>query len=136
MREQGNTMNTYLSKQFPIFRDAEQLVIAIEQVVRTFSRYYKYTLGSELRVLASKVLNYKAVLLIQKGSCFSIYNRQQFTGSLSTSIVSGTEISLHHLHNVHYSLRQQGISYCWISEQGYIHNRLKQRQLRELFIAF
>ena len=61
-------MNIYLSKQFPIFRDAEQLLIVIEQVVRTFSRYYKYTLGSELRILASKVLTNVTHAINQKSS--------------------------------------------------------------------
>ena len=47
----------YLRKNFPIWRDAEQLCIEIEQAVRNFPRYHKYTIGSELRTLASGVLS-------------------------------------------------------------------------------
>lgn len=32
-----------------MWRDAQRLLVDIEQVVRGFSRYHKYTLGSELR---------------------------------------------------------------------------------------
>ncbi len=33
----------------PIWRDATRLLLAIEQAVRVFPRYHKYTLGTELR---------------------------------------------------------------------------------------
>jgi len=33
----------------PIWRDANRLLVAIEQAVMQFSRYHKYTLGSDLR---------------------------------------------------------------------------------------
>ena len=33
----------------PIWRDANRMLLAIEQAVRQFTRYYKYTLGTELR---------------------------------------------------------------------------------------
>lgn len=43
-------------KQIPIWRDANQLLLEIEQVVRHFPRYHKYTLGSELRQQAQVLL--------------------------------------------------------------------------------
>jgi len=33
----------------PLWRDAQRLLLDVEQVVRGFPRYHKYTLGSELR---------------------------------------------------------------------------------------
>ncbi|MCK4492528.1 MAG: four helix bundle protein [Methylococcales bacterium] len=45
-----------MNKKFPIWRDAEALVLAIEQAVRLFARYHKYTLGQELRVAAYALL--------------------------------------------------------------------------------
>jgi hypothetical protein len=39
----------------PIWRDATRLLVAIEQAVRAFPRYHKYTLGSELRRQAMTV---------------------------------------------------------------------------------
>lgn len=51
-------MNTYLSKNFPIWRDSQALLIELEGVVQGFSRYHKYTIGSELRMGAQRVLNY------------------------------------------------------------------------------
>ena len=46
----------------PIVRLAERLVVALEECVRRFSRYHKYTLGTELRQQAHHVyrLAYKA----------------------------------------------------------------------------
>jgi len=45
-----------MNKKFPIWRDAETLVVAIEQAVRLFARYHKYTLGQELRKEAYALL--------------------------------------------------------------------------------
>ncbi len=39
----------------PIWRDATRLLVAIEQSVRAFPRYHKYTLGTELRRQAMTV---------------------------------------------------------------------------------
>ena len=39
----------------PIWRDANRLLLAIEQAVRQFTRYHKYTLGTELRRQAMPV---------------------------------------------------------------------------------
>jgi hypothetical protein len=50
-------LNSYLNKNFPIWRDAEVLVIQVELAVRQFPRYHKYTLGTELRQLAMQVLS-------------------------------------------------------------------------------
>ena len=43
-------VNPYLGKNFPIWRDAQALMILIEQAVNGFSRYHRYTFGSELRL--------------------------------------------------------------------------------------
>ncbi len=42
-------------QQLPIWRQANLLLVAIEQAVRGFSRYHKYTLGSELRHKAMRI---------------------------------------------------------------------------------
>ncbi len=39
----------------PIWRDANRLLLAIEQAVRQFPRYHKYTLGTDLRRQAMQV---------------------------------------------------------------------------------
>ncbi len=39
----------------PLWRHANRLLLAIEQAVRVFSRYHKYTLGTELRRQAMQV---------------------------------------------------------------------------------
>lgn len=36
-------------EHLPIYKTAMDLAIHLEQVVRSFSRYHKYTLGSDLR---------------------------------------------------------------------------------------
>lgn len=43
-------------EHLPIYRQAMLLVVHLEQVVRKFSRYNKYTLGSELRTQAYEVI--------------------------------------------------------------------------------
>ena len=43
-------------EHLPIYRQAMQLVVHLEQVVKKFSRYNKYTLGSELRMQAHAVV--------------------------------------------------------------------------------
>ena len=45
-----------MKKSFPIYRDAYALVVQIEQVVRNFDRYHKYTIGSEMRAAAYQLL--------------------------------------------------------------------------------
>ncbi|WP_201245726.1 four helix bundle protein [Halochromatium salexigens] len=36
-------------QHFPLWRDANRLLLAIEQAMRDFPRYHKYTLGTDLR---------------------------------------------------------------------------------------
>ena len=45
-----------MNKNFPIYRDANQLVIETEITVKQFSRYHKYTLGSKMRTCAYKII--------------------------------------------------------------------------------
>ncbi|MCP4470947.1 MAG: hypothetical protein GY815_09715 [Gammaproteobacteria bacterium] len=42
-------------RQLPIWRQVNQLLIAIEVAVRYFPRYHKYTLGTELRNKAMRI---------------------------------------------------------------------------------
>jgi hypothetical protein len=44
-----------MNKTLPIWRDANRLLLEVEQAVRHFPRYHKYTLGSELRTQAMLV---------------------------------------------------------------------------------
>ena len=39
----------------PIWRDANQLLVSVEEVVKGFARYHKYTIGTELRQQALKI---------------------------------------------------------------------------------
>lgn len=42
-------------RQLPLWRDAQQLLLQVELAVRSFARWHKYTLGSELRQQAMAV---------------------------------------------------------------------------------
>ncbi|WP_157792612.1 four helix bundle protein [Thiomicrospira microaerophila] len=44
-------------KQLPIWCDANWFLLAIEKVVKTFPKYHKYTLGTELRKKALTLCN-------------------------------------------------------------------------------
>lgn len=43
-------------EHLPIFRDAYDLALHLEKIVRHFSRYHKYTLGTTLRQRSQRVL--------------------------------------------------------------------------------
>lgn len=46
-------MYKWLNKRFSIWRDDELLVITIEQVVRGFPRYHKYTMGLKVTPISN-----------------------------------------------------------------------------------
>jgi hypothetical protein len=50
-------------EHLPIYKAAIDLAVYVEQIAAGFSRYHKYTLGSELRALAHRI-----VLLIVKAN--------------------------------------------------------------------
>jgi len=43
-------------EHLPIFREAYDLTVHIEKIVRNFSRYHKYTLGTDLRNKSRSIL--------------------------------------------------------------------------------
>lgn len=45
-----------IGHDFPLWRDANRLLLEVEQAVRHFPRYHKYTLGSELRSQAMAIV--------------------------------------------------------------------------------
>jgi len=51
-----------------IWRDANRLLVAIEQAVRRFTRYHKYTLGTDLRRQAMNVCRL-ILRAADKGGC-------------------------------------------------------------------
>ena len=48
-------LSTHPMRQMPLWRDANQLLLLVEQAVRHFPRYHKYTLGTDLRRQAMNV---------------------------------------------------------------------------------
>jgi hypothetical protein len=45
-----------LYENLPVYKKALDLAIYIETIVRSFSRYHKYTVGSDLRNLSKRIL--------------------------------------------------------------------------------
>ncbi|MDY0361897.1 MAG: four helix bundle protein [Desulforegulaceae bacterium] len=43
-------------EHLPIFKKAMDLALYLEEIVKNFSRYHKYTLGQDLRDLSRKIL--------------------------------------------------------------------------------
>jgi hypothetical protein len=43
-------------EHLPIYKKAMDLAVYVEQIVRVFSRYHKYSLGADLRQLSHSVL--------------------------------------------------------------------------------
>ena len=58
-------------EHLPIYKKAMDVTIYFEKVVRNFSRYHKYTLGSELRVKSREIagLIIKANSTVERPSC-------------------------------------------------------------------
>ncbi|MFH1258510.1 MAG: hypothetical protein ABII74_01625 [Elusimicrobiota bacterium] len=50
-------------EHLPIYKKLFDLAVYLENIVKGFSRYYKYTLGSELRILS-----HRAVMLVVKAN--------------------------------------------------------------------
>ena len=50
-------------QQLPIWRDANRLLVEVETVVRSFSRYHKYSLGTDLRKQAMNLCRLISVAL-------------------------------------------------------------------------
>lgn len=53
-------------RELPILRDAKRLLLEIERIVRVFSRYHKYTIGSELRTQCHRMVRYLIGCIHQK----------------------------------------------------------------------
>ncbi len=53
----------------PIYKKAMDVAVYFEKIVKNFSRYNKYTLGSELRKL-SRDIHYKGQLFQGETACF------------------------------------------------------------------
>lgn len=70
-------MYQWLSKRYPIWRDAEALALNIEEAVSRFPRYHKYAIGMELRTLAGNVLSGVTHCLNQKQARLSWVKRLQ-----------------------------------------------------------
>lgn len=51
-------------EHLPIYKKMFDLTVYVEDIVKNFSRYHKYTLGSELRTLSHRTL----VLIVQANS--------------------------------------------------------------------
>jgi hypothetical protein len=62
-------------EHLPIYKATLDMAIYFEQIVRNFPRYHKYTLGTDLRVLAKR-----ALVLIWKAN--SARDKQKLLGEL------------------------------------------------------
>ena len=57
-------------EHLPIYKKMFDIVVYIEQIVKNFSRYHKYTLGTEMRNLYNKVQG--ELLLSSKDICLVV----------------------------------------------------------------
>jgi len=65
-------------RQLPLWRDASQFLLEVEQAVRRFPRYHKYTLGSELRRQAMQICR----LVARAAQCAETAQRERLVESL------------------------------------------------------
>jgi len=56
-------------KDLPILRDAKRLLLEIERIVGVFTRYHKYTIGSELRIQCHRMVRSLIGCIHQKHTC-------------------------------------------------------------------
>ncbi len=64
-----------VNNNYPIWRDANRLLLEVEQAVKHFPRYHKYTLGSELRKQAMLICQLVARAWREKTQNLAILKR-------------------------------------------------------------
>ena len=65
-------------KRVPLWRDAMQLLIEVETVVKYFPRYHKYTLGTELRQNSMRIVRLIQRAFLDKPNIISYLTRLVF----------------------------------------------------------
>lgn len=75
------------TEHLPIYKRAYDLCLYLEQVVRSFSRYEKYALGSDLREVSRKVL----LRLAQDAKAFAKFSSFEHAIGLAVDIARQTE---------------------------------------------
>jgi hypothetical protein len=64
-----------VNNNYPIWRDANRLLLEVEQAVKHFPRYHKYTLGTELRQQAMLICQLVARAWREKTQNLAILKR-------------------------------------------------------------
>ncbi len=64
-----------MNNNYPIWRDANRLLLEVEQAVKHFPRYHKYTLGTELRQQAMLICQLVARAWREKTQNLAILKR-------------------------------------------------------------
>ena len=69
-------------EHLPIYRNAMKLEVHLENTVRGFPRYVKYTLGSEMRTLAQRIVGLVIVANEQKDKRVTLLEVRQLVEQL------------------------------------------------------
>ncbi|NCA71257.1 MAG: four helix bundle protein [Sphingobacteriia bacterium] len=118
----------------PIWRDANRLLLAIEQAVRQFPRDHKYTLGTDLRRQAMRVCQL-ILRAVNKGDdqLARVSWVVDAVDDLKLQIQLGKALQL--FQGLGQSLRRAGRSYCFVAEAGHLPGGMKRRVMRDLFVG-
>ena len=108
-----------------LWRDANRLMLVIEEAVRKFPRYHKYAIGTDLRRQAQGgVPLHRFVILVQWGREFTL------RGVSALGMDCGSALPLSALKTFRRRLRKAGLPHVFVAEEGLRGGGLKHRVLR------
>lgn len=125
-------------RHLPIWKAALSLAVHLEQAVRRFARYHKYTLGQDLRLGAQVARagagRFQAALLMHVDRCWMLPGRTWSTlpGGHSTQrpgLGPCTEWPLQALPALRSALQRQGMAYAVAAQTGHYTTGFKRRTL-------
>lgn len=113
-------------EHLPIYRKAFDMTIYIENVVRGFSRYHKYTLGTDLRNLSREVLNLIIRANSEKEKVLTLQHLRNTIEELKVTIRVCKEVKAFKNFNAFKHLMEEVISLSRQSE-GWLKNMRERK---------
>lgn len=103
-------------EHLPIYKKAFDMTVYIENAVRGFSRYHKYTLGAELRNLSREVIRLVVRANSERDRLSTLYRLRDTVEELKVSIRVSKEAKVFKNFNTFKYLMEEAISLSKQSE--------------------
>jgi hypothetical protein len=103
-------------EHLPIYRKAFDMTVYVENIVRGFSRYHKYTLGSDLRRLSAEIVRLIVRANSEREKVRTIMNLRDTIEEFKVTVRLGKEIKAFGSFNAFKWLMEETISLSRQSE--------------------